>query len=52
MSYSRERRIVWSVGQDAVDDDGENDASLGRLDWYSGDAVWQVPKIDKYVHHP
>jgi hypothetical protein len=43
MSYSRERRIVWSVGQDAVNDDGESD---GKLNWYSGDAVWQVPKTN------
>jgi hypothetical protein len=44
MSYSRERRIVWSVGQDGEDDDGDSDGNF--LDWYSGDAVWHVPKTN------
>jgi hypothetical protein len=44
MSYSRDRRIVWSVGQDAENDDGESEGNF--LDWYSGDAVWHVPKIN------
>jgi hypothetical protein len=44
MSYSPERRIVWSVGQDGENDDGESEGDF--LDWYSGDAVWHVPKIN------
>ena len=43
LHYSRERRIVWSVGEDGVDDGGEG---VGQLRWLSGDAVWQIPNIN------
>ena len=43
LRYSRERRIVWSVGEDGVDDGGEG---ADQLRWWTGDAVWQIPNID------
>jgi hypothetical protein len=44
MSYSRERRIVWSVGEDAENDGGESED--GKFHWYTGDAVWHIPTIN------
>jgi hypothetical protein len=41
MLYSRERRIVWSVGEDGTDDNGK--AGPGR--WSGDDAVWQIPAL-------
>ncbi len=43
LSYSRDRRIVWSVGEDGVDDGGEG---ADGLRWRSGDAVWKIPNIE------
>jgi hypothetical protein len=43
MSYSRERRIVWSVGEDGENNDGESD---GKFHWYKGDAVWKIPELN------
>ena len=43
LSYSRDRCIVWSVGQDGVDDDGKSESPRN---WYSGDAFWSVPKLN------
>lgn len=43
LSYSRERRIVWSVGEDGVNDGGEG---AEELRWLSGDAVWKIPTIN------
>jgi hypothetical protein len=43
ISYSRDRRIVWSVGQDGVNDNGKSD---DKLHWFTGDAVWHVPEIN------
>ena len=40
--YSRERRIVWSVGTDGADDDGE----AGKTRWTCDDAVWSVPQLN------
>lgn len=40
--YSRERRIVWSVGEDGTDDGGK----AGPLRWAGDDAVWQIPLIN------
>ena len=42
LSYSRERRIVWSVGRDGVDDNGDGDPAHH---WAGDDAVWQIPEI-------
>ena len=41
LSYSRDRRIVWSVGQDGIDNGGESES---QRNWYTGDAFWPVPK--------
>lgn len=41
LKYSKERRVVWSVGQDEIDGGGEyTDADP----WASKDAVWKIPK--------
>lgn len=40
LKYSRERRVVWSVGVDETDDGGEGDASPR---WSGKDYVWRVP---------
>jgi hypothetical protein len=40
MRYSAERRIVWSVGPDEVDDGGDGDPDWRRM---GKDYVWQVP---------
>lgn len=40
--YSRERRIVWSVGADGEDNHGE----AGRFRWGDKDAVWQIPELN------
>lgn len=40
--YSRERRIIWSVGEDEMDDNGK----AGRVRWAGDDAVWQIPELN------
>ena len=40
--YSRERRIVWSVGQDETDDGGK----AGETRWSGDDAVWTIPGLN------
>jgi hypothetical protein len=40
--YSRERRVVWSVGENGVDDGGK----ISKSHWYADDAVWQIPEIN------
>ena len=42
VSYSRERRIVWSVGEDGKNDNGNG----SEFHWVGDDAVWQIPKIN------
>jgi hypothetical protein len=42
LHYSRERREVWSVGEDGVDNDGEGNPFSP---WLGKDAVWEIPKI-------
>jgi len=42
LSYSRDRRIVWSVGQDGVDNGGESES---ERNWYTGDVFWSVPNL-------
>jgi len=42
LHYSRERRIVWSVGDDGDDDNGQG----GKSHWYEDDAVWHIPKLN------
>jgi hypothetical protein len=44
LNYSRERRRIWSVGEDAVDDDGEGDP---QARWSGDDAVWEIPEPEK-----
>jgi hypothetical protein len=39
--YSRERRIVWSVGEDGTDNGGK----AGEGKWFGDHAVWPVPEI-------
>jgi hypothetical protein len=43
ISYSRERRIVWSVGEDGVNDDGNGD---DEVRWAGDDAVWNIPELN------
>lgn len=42
--YSRERRLVWSVGEDATDDGGNGNP---KLRWAGEDAVWEIPELDR-----
>ena len=42
MLYSRERRIVWSVGTDGEDDEG----LAGTSRWSGLDAVWQISELN------
>lgn len=42
LHYSREKRKIWSVSDDGVDDHGES----GKTRWYEKDAVWQIPEIN------
>jgi hypothetical protein len=44
MSYSRERRIIWSFGEDAEDNGGKS--KDGKFHWYVDDAVWPIPAIN------
>jgi hypothetical protein len=41
LHYSREKRKVWSVSNNGVDDHGES----GSTRWYQADAVWQIPEL-------
>lgn len=43
ISYSRERRIVWSVGEDGVNDNGDGD---DKVLWAGDDAVWNIPELN------
>lgn len=45
LGYSRERHLVWSVGEDSVDDGGGGieESSV----WAGDDAVWSVPSRRK-----
>ncbi len=43
-NYSRERRVVWSVGKDGENDEGEK--SDGPR-WASDDAVWEIPQTKR-----
>lgn len=43
LCYSADRRIVWSVSGDAVDDDGDNEE---KSPWFGRDAVWQIPELN------
>lgn len=40
LNYSKEKRLIWSVGEDAEDDDGD-----GSVDapWSGFDATWKIP---------
>jgi hypothetical protein len=40
--YSRERRIVWSVGENGKDDKGD----AGEFRWSGDDVVWSIPAIN------
>ena len=40
--YFREKRIVWSVGADGIDDEG----TAGKFRWAGDDAVWQIPELN------
>lgn len=40
--YSRPNRIVWSVGENGVNDGGDKDQ---EYHWLGDDAVWQIPQI-------
>jgi hypothetical protein len=40
LHYSKEKRLVWSVGEDA--EDGEGDGSP-EMPWGGFDAVWRIP---------
>lgn len=40
LKYSKARRLVWSVGEDAEDDEGDGDAAAP---WSGFDAVWKIP---------
>lgn len=42
IQYSRERQIVWSVGQNGLDDDGQS----GPSRWAGDDAVWPIPQLN------
>ena len=42
LNYSREKRKVWSVNDDGVDDHGAG----GKSRWYEKDAVWDIPEIN------
>ena len=42
LHYSREKRKIWSVSDDGVDDNGES----GEVRWYEKDAVWQIPELN------
>jgi len=41
LKYSKERRVIWSFGEDAEDDDA--DGTPGAP-WSGLDAVWQIPE--------
>lgn len=43
ISYSRARRIVWSVGEDGMNDNGNGDDARR---WAGDDAVWKIPKLN------
>ena len=43
ISYSRERGIVWSVGEDGVNDGGNGD---DEVLWAGNDAVWKIPELN------
>lgn len=40
LKYSKERRLIWSVGEDAEDDDGDSPTDTP---WGGLDAVWRIP---------
>jgi hypothetical protein len=42
LGYSRERRLIWSVGEDATDNSGTGNPALK---WASEDAVWEIPEL-------
>jgi len=42
LCYDRDRRIVWSVSQNGIDDGGKGDKFL----WLGDDAVWQIPNLN------
>ena len=42
LHYSREKREVWSISDNGVDDNGES----GKLRWFEKDAVWQIPELN------
>ena len=44
ISYSRKRRLVWSVGLDGTDDKGDGDPDHR---WTGKDTVWRIPELKK-----
>jgi hypothetical protein len=44
LAYSRERRLIWSVGEDGTDDNGTGNPALK---WTSEDAVWEIPELGR-----
>jgi hypothetical protein len=42
LRYSPDRRIVWSVGPNAVDDGGQTADGCGG--WMQKDLVWEIPE--------
>jgi hypothetical protein len=42
LHYSKEKRKIWSVSDDGIDDNGTG----GEIRWYQKDAVWQIPETN------
>jgi hypothetical protein len=40
LNYSKERRLIWSLGEDAEDDSGDGSP---ETPWVGSDAVWRIP---------
>lgn len=40
LKYSKERRLIWSIGEDAEDDEGDGSHNTP---WSGFDAVWKIP---------
>ncbi|MGC3960669.1 MAG: hypothetical protein QM813_22860 [Verrucomicrobiota bacterium] len=40
LKYSKEQRMVWSIGEDAEDDEGDGSP---EAPWRDFDAVWKIP---------
>jgi hypothetical protein len=41
LNYSHDRRLIWSTGEDAIDNHG---TGKPKERWTSQDAVWQIPE--------